>query len=104
MSTVPTSGPMVRIDPDAPGRVAQPKPRITAANTTGTRHSAPEREETAFYDLSRWSKYNDLLLVVGFLILVTSVALTWLPYSLPAAGALLGVGIMKLAWMMGQGK
>ena len=95
---------MVRIDPDAPGRAAQPNPRLHADIASATRHNAPVREETAFYDLSRWSKYNDPLMVAGFLVLVASVALAWPPYTLAPAGALLGVGMIKLAWMMGLGK
>ena len=95
---------MVRIEPDAPGRVAAPPPRVTDVSSLTTRPARPVRGETALYDLSRYTKYNDPLMVAGFLIIVASVALAWPPYSLPAAGALLGVGMIKLAWMMGQGK
>lgn len=96
MSTVPTSGPMARVDPDAPGRVVPPPPRVTAAPARETRQDAPTREHGAFYELDRWSKYNDPLLVAGFLIIVAGVALI----HAPSAVVLLGGGMMKLAWMM----
>ena len=104
MNNVPTAGPMVRVDPDAPGRAAPPKPRLHADKAPATRQDAPVCERKAFYELDRWSRYNDPLLVAGFLVVVASVAAAWPPYSLPAAGTLLGAGMMKLAWMMGQGK
>ena len=105
MSTVPTSGPMQRVDPDAPGRVVTAPPRVTPQQASPTRQNAQERQQKAFYELDRWSKYNDPLLVVGFLVVVISVA-CMVPRSvfLPLAGVLLGVGMVKLAWMMGQGK
>lgn len=96
MSTVPTSGPMVRVDPDAPGRVVPPPPRVTAVSVKGTRPDAPTREHGAFYELDRWSRYNDPLLVAGFLVVVAGVALI----HVPSAVVLLGGGMMKLAWMM----
>lgn len=104
MSTVPTSGPMVRTDTTTPGRTAQAEAHVTTSKGAGNTHSVIVREETALYDLSRLSKYNDPLLIIGFLVVVMSVALAWPPYSLPAAGVLLGAGIMKLAWMMGEVK
>jgi hypothetical protein len=91
---------MVRVDPDAPGRVVRPPPRVTAANTKETRPGAPVREQTAFYDLTRYAKYNDSLLVTGFIVIVVGVSLM----HVPSAVVLLGAGAMKLAWMMGQGK
>ncbi len=80
------------------------KPSEHTINPPATRPAAIVRERKAFYDLERWSKYNDPLLVIGFLILTVSVALTWLPYSLPVGGILFGVGVMRLAWMMGRAK
>jgi hypothetical protein len=95
---------MYRIDSDAAGRAASVPPRVTAVSASGTRQNAQEREQTAFYELDRWSKYNDPLLVIGFLVVVVSVALIWPPDTLPFGGILLGAGMMKLAWMMGHGK
>ncbi len=94
---------MRRVEQDAPGRAAAPPPRVTAVSPTETRHSAQERERRPFYDLDRWSRYNDPLLVAGFLVMVVSVALILPPYTFPVAGVLLGAGMMRLAWMMGQG-
>ena len=91
---------MQRVDPAAPGRVAAVPPRVTPATQPPTRPGATVREEKRFYELDRWSKYNDPLLVVGFLIVVVSIAFVYPPLS----GALLGAGMMKLAWMMGEGK
>ncbi len=104
MSTVPTSGPMARVDPDAHGRAAVVPPRIAEGYVAPTRPGAQERERRPFYDLERWSKYNDLLLVVGFLVVVGSVAFIWPRYTIPGAGVLFGAGMMKLAWMLGQAK
>ncbi len=103
MSTVPTSGPMRRVEQDTPGRVAAAPPHVTDATDLRTRQSAQERERRPFYDLDRYSKYNDPLLVAGFLVVVVSVALILPPYTFPVAGVLLGAGMMRLAWMMGQG-
>ena len=91
---------MQRVDTDASGRVANVPPRVTAIQTPPMRPGAIVREETAFYELDRWSKYNDPLLVIGFLVVVVFIAFIWLP----AAGITLGLGMMKLAWMMGEGK
>jgi hypothetical protein len=89
---------------NAPGRVEATPPYVTGVTDLRTRPGAQERGEKAFYELDRWSKYNDPLLAVGFLTVVASVALMWLPYTLAPAGMLLGLGMMKLAWMMGKGK
>ena len=85
---------------DAPGRAGQPKPRVTDVTDLRTRPSAPVTQQTAFYELDKYAKYNDPLMVAGFLVVVAGVALM----HVPIAVVLLGGGMMKLAWMMGGGK
>lgn len=79
---------MIKADPDRP-----------AGPITGIPEEVrPIRPSAAWYDLDRYSVYRDLLLLVGFILLVTGLG----EYSVPAAVMLAGVGLMLAAYLMSR--
>ena len=80
---------MIKTDPDRP-----------AGPITGVPEDMrPVKQDgTEWYNLDRYSVYRDLLLLVGFILVVAGTAL----YSIRIATMLAGLGLMTAAYFMSK--
>jgi len=89
---------MIESHKNASGTSAATAPRVTTPNAVPKRPGAIMRETKPFYELDRWSKYNDPLMVIGYLFVCAGFAM----FCPPVAVILFGSGLCGLSWMMGR--
>jgi hypothetical protein len=68
----------------------------TIPGTQAPLRRVPPPPRPAWYELDRYQRYRDLFLAIGFLILLSGIAMI----SKPAAIICAGVGLMILAYLM----
>lgn len=59
-----------------------------------------EEGESPWYDLGRLMPYRDLLLAMGFVLILMGVGLIYYP-AVPITA---GIGLIRISWLMGKGK
>lgn len=89
---------MIKADPDRkPGPFAaippQSPPPIDVTN-----HLSKPAEPPAWFDLDRYSRYRDPLMVIGFVMVLIAV----LCFNGPGALALAGLGVIYVSYLMGK--
>lgn len=70
----------------------------THAKPTGEAPSVSKSGKPAFYELDRYVKYRDLLMMIG----IASVCYGVSRYSMPAMFILAGIVAVGLSWMMAR--